>query len=174
MTNEELAHIPKRWRDNPFVRDLLAELKQARAEIATFDGQKTRVLANLEVVAVQRDAALIKLEKVRTELDQARTAVGNLGDTARREQDCAMAAEARRGAALVELEKARTERDNAACLVEVQRDELVEARDQRNAAYAMLREAKPHIERAMVPYKDGWIEEKSDLLARIAELLGEK
>lgn len=42
----------------------------------------------------------------------------------------------------------------------------------RNSARALLRETVPHIERAMIPYKDGWIDEKRYILARIAKELG--
>lgn len=42
---------------------------------------------------------------------------------------------------------------------------------ERDSARALLGEAVPHIKRALSPYKDGWIEEKQDILARItAEL----
>jgi len=45
---------------------------------------------------------------------------------------------------------------------------------ERDAAHAPLRESVPHIKRALAPYKDGWIEEKDDILARITAMIGER
>jgi hypothetical protein len=68
-----------------------------------------------------------------------------------------------------ELEQARGERDeNKWC-----KSKLIQLRAERDAARALLREAIPHIKRALTPYKEGWIEEKADILARIAAELGE-